>query len=86
MPRGKSLERVPGSARTRARAQFQQFLGVCILVSAVGHLTLCVDELGLFIPSVGPSLPPAIVLGGDAVAHEIALYCRSDGASPITET
>jgi hypothetical protein len=43
---------------------------LCILVRAVGHLTLCVDELGLFIPSVGPSLPPAITSAMISGRHE----------------
>jgi hypothetical protein len=43
---------------------------LCILLRAVGHLTLCVDELGLFIPSVGPSLPPAITSAMISGRHE----------------
>ena len=44
------------------REHFREQLELlCILLRAVGHLTLCVDELGLFIPSGAPgSLPPAI--------------------------
>jgi len=53
------------------RENFKEQLELlCILLRAVGHLTLCVDELGLFIPSVGPSLPPAITSAMISGRHE----------------
>lgn len=53
------------------REHFREQLELlCILLRAVGNLTLCVDELGLFIPSVGPSLPPAITSAMISGRHE----------------
>ena len=53
------------------REHFREQLELlCLLLRAVGHLTLCVDELGLFIPSVGPSLPPAITSAMISGRHE----------------
>lgn len=53
------------------RENFKEQLELlCILLRAVGNLTLCVDELGLFIPSVGPSLPPAITSAMISGRHE----------------
>jgi hypothetical protein len=43
---------------------------LCVLLRPVGNLTLCVDELGLFIPSLGPSLPPAITSAMISGRHE----------------
>jgi hypothetical protein len=69
------LRKVRDAGRFRAvihvRDNFKEQLELlCILVRAVGHLTLCVDELGLFIPSVGPSLPPAITSAMISGRHE----------------
>jgi hypothetical protein len=53
------------------REHFREQLELlCFLLRAVGHLTLCVDELGLFIPSAGPSLPPAITSAMISGRHE----------------
>jgi hypothetical protein len=54
------------------REHFREQLELlCVLLRAVGHLTLCVDELGLFIPSGGPgSLPPAITSAMISGRHE----------------
>jgi hypothetical protein len=53
------------------RESFKEQLELlCILLRAVGRMTLCVDELGLFIPSVGPSLPPAITSAMISGRHE----------------
>lgn len=49
---------------------------LCILLRAVGNLTLCVDELGLFIPSGAPSsLPPAITSAMISGRHEGLRFC-----------
>jgi hypothetical protein len=53
------------------REHFREQLELlCMLLRAVGDLTLCVDELGLFIPSLGPSLPPAITSAMISGRHE----------------
>lgn len=53
------------------REHFREQLELlCLLLRAVGDLTLCVDELGLFIPSTGPSLPPAITSAMISGRHE----------------
>lgn len=54
------------------REHFREQLELlCILIRAVGDLTLCVDELGLFIPSGSPgSLPPAITSAMISGRHE----------------
>jgi hypothetical protein len=53
------------------RENFKEQLELlCVLLRAVGNMTLCVDELGLFIPSVGPSLPPAITSAMISGRHE----------------
>jgi hypothetical protein len=59
------------------RAHFQKQLELlCILVRSVGHLTLAVDELGLFIPSGAPaSLPPAITSAMISGRHEGLKFC-----------
>jgi len=58
-------------AVVHVRDNFKEQLELlCILFRAVGHLTLCVDELGLFIPCVGPSLPPAITSAMISGRHE----------------
>jgi hypothetical protein len=49
---------------------------LCILLRAVGDLTLCVDELGLFIPSGAPgSLPPAVTSAMISGRHEGLRFC-----------
>ncbi len=53
------------------REHFKEQLELlCLLLRPVGNLMLCVDELGLFIPSVGPSLPPAITSAMISGRHE----------------
>jgi hypothetical protein len=54
------------------REHFREQLELlCILLRAVADLTLCVDELGLFIPSGAPgSLPPAITQAMISGRHE----------------
>ncbi|HET7107802.1 MAG TPA: hypothetical protein VFI38_13410 [Candidatus Acidoferrum sp.] len=69
------LRKVRGAERFRAvihvRDNFREQLELlCLLLRPVGNLTLCVDELGLFIPSVGPSLPPAITSAMISGRHE----------------
>jgi DNA helicase HerA-like ATPase len=59
-----------------ARAHFREQLEMlCRLLRAVGRLTLAVDELGLFIPSAGPSLPPAITSAMISGRHEGLSFC-----------
>lgn len=49
---------------------------LCRLLRAVGDLTLCVDELGLFIPSGAPSsLPPFITSAMISGSHEGLRFC-----------
>lgn len=62
---------LPLRAVIHVRDNFREQLElICDLLRAVGDLTLCVDELGLFIPSVGPSLPPAITSAMISGRHE----------------
>jgi len=65
--RGRDRFQVVIHVRDHFREQLEL---LCDLLRAVGHLTLCVDELGLFIPSVGPSLPPAITSAMISGRHE----------------
>ena len=66
--RGAERFRVVLHVREHFREQLEL---LCVLLRAVGHLTLCVDELGLFIPSGGPgSLPPAITSAMISGRHE----------------
>ena len=65
--------RVVAHVREHFREQLELF---CILLRAVGNLTLCVDELGLFIPSGAPgSLPPAITSAMISGRHEGLTFC-----------
>ena len=65
--RGADRFRVVIHMRERFREQLEL---LCLLLRPVGNMTLCVDELGLFIPSVGPSLPPAITSAMISGRHE----------------
>lgn len=59
------------------RAYFREQLELlCMLVRHVGHLTLAVDELGLFIPAGAASaLPPAITAAMISGRHEGLKFC-----------
>lgn len=66
--RGEKQFRVVIHVREFFQAQLEL---LCLLLRAVGDLTLCVDELGLFIPSGAPnSLPPAITSAMISGRHE----------------
>ena len=59
--------------RTHFKEQLEM---LCILLRAVGGLTLAVDELGLFIPSgSAASLPPAITQAMISGRHEKLKFC-----------
>lgn len=65
--------RVVLHVREHFKAQLE---ALCLLLRAVGRLTLCVDELGLFIPSGSPSsLPPAITSAMISGRHEGISFC-----------
>jgi hypothetical protein len=71
--RGAKSFRVIAHVREHFREQLEL---LCILFRAVGNLTLCVDELGLFIPSGAPgSLPPAITSAMISGRHEGLTFC-----------
>lgn len=79
--RGRSGRGSSRSSRLRViihlRTHFKEQLEMlCILLRAIGNLTLAVDELGLFIPSgsVG-SLPPAITQAMISGRHEGLKFC-----------
>lgn len=59
--------------RTHFKEQLEM---LCYLLRPVGHLTLAVDELGLFIPSGSAgSLPPAITQAMISGRHEGLKFC-----------
>ncbi len=71
--RGAKRFRVVLHVREHFREQLEL---LCILLRAVGKVTLCVDELGLFIPSgVAGSLPPAITSAMISGRHEGLKFC-----------
>lgn len=71
--RGRESFRVVVHVRDHFREQLEL---LCILLRAVGDLTMCVDELGLFIPSGAPSsLPPAITSAMISGRHEGLRFC-----------
>lgn len=62
---------LPFRAVLQVRDHFREQLELlCDILRTCGNLTLCVDELGLFIPSIGPSLPPAITSAMISGRHE----------------
>ena len=75
------LRKVRGAERFRVvvhvRDNFREQLElICIMLRAVRGVTLCVDELGLFIPSgVAGSLPPAITSAMISGRHEGLKFC-----------
>jgi|SRR5579859_714673 len=73
----KGKKRGPGfRVVVHVRENFRDQLELlCKLLPAVRNLTLCVDELGLFIPSAGPSLPPAITSAMISGRHEGLKFC-----------
>ena len=75
------FRKVRGAERFRVvvhvREHFREQLELlCLLLRPVGNVTLCVDELGLFIPSgVAGSLPPAITSAMISGRHEGLTFC-----------
>lgn len=62
-------------AIVHVRAHFtQQLESLCLLARAVGNLTLCVDELGLFVPAGGNCLPPSITSAMISGRHEGLIF------------
>jgi hypothetical protein len=69
--------RLPFRAVVHVRDNFREQLErVCYLLRKLRNVTLCVDELGLFIPSgVAGSLPPAITSAMISGRHEGLTFC-----------
>lgn len=71
--RGAERFRVVIHVREHFREQLEL---LCLMLRPVGNVTLCVDELGLFIPSgVAGSLPPAITSAMISGRHEGLTFC-----------